>query len=59
VLAHPAEHMLTYELTQYALRQPGLEGVARTQYELYLATLRSFLDDLADRLDVSYGHRAG
>lgn len=54
VLAHPAEHRLTYELTQYALRQPGLEGLARTQYELYVATLTSFLDDLADRLDVSY-----
>lgn len=23
VVAHPEEHMLTYELTQYALRQPG------------------------------------
>ncbi|MDP3892996.1 TetR/AcrR family transcriptional regulator [Nocardioides sp.] len=54
VLTHPAEHMLTYELTQYALRQPGFEGVARTQYELYLGTLTAFLDDIANRLAVTY-----
>jgi AcrR family transcriptional regulator len=35
VRAHPDEHMLTYELTQYALRQPGFGHLARRQYELY------------------------
>ncbi|WP_353953423.1 TetR family transcriptional regulator [Knoellia sp. S7-12] len=54
VVANPAMHMLTYELTQYALRQPGLEGVARKQYETYVGTLVTHLDATADRLDVTY-----
>lgn len=32
VRAHPDAHMLTYELTQYALREPGFEHLARRQY---------------------------
>lgn len=36
VVANPDEHMLTYELTQYVLRQPGLEDVARRQYRQYV-----------------------
>lgn len=36
VLANPAEHMLTYELTQYVLRQPGFEDVAKRQYRRYV-----------------------
>ncbi|MEU8522924.1 TetR/AcrR family transcriptional regulator [Streptomyces sp. NPDC048577] len=35
VRAHPEEHMLTYELTQYALRTPGCESLARRQHERY------------------------
>ncbi|WP_370416207.1 TetR/AcrR family transcriptional regulator [Streptomyces fradiae] len=38
VRAHPAEHMLTYELTQYALREEGFEHLARAQYEQYVAS---------------------
>jgi AcrR family transcriptional regulator len=38
VSAHPGEHMLTYELTQYALREPGFEHLARRQYEMYRVT---------------------
>ncbi|MFB7866006.1 TetR/AcrR family transcriptional regulator [Streptomyces sp. NPDC056069] len=38
VKAHPAEHMLTYELTQYALREEGFEHLARAQYEQYVAS---------------------
>lgn len=38
VTAHPAEHMLTYELTQYALREAGFEHLARAQYEHYVAS---------------------
>jgi len=34
----PAEHMLTYELTQYALREEGFEHLARAQYEQYVAS---------------------
>lgn len=36
VVAHPAEHMLTYELTQYVLRHPGFEDVAKRQYRQYV-----------------------
>ena len=36
VRERPTEHMVTYELTQYALRQPGLTEVARRQYRHYL-----------------------
>ncbi|WP_030300094.1 TetR/AcrR family transcriptional regulator [Streptomyces katrae] len=44
VCAHPAEHMLTYELTQYALREPGFEHLARRQYELYCATYAELIE---------------
>lgn len=46
VRAHPDEHMLTYELTQYALRQPGFEHLARRQYELYAETYAELVDQL-------------
>ncbi|GGY83736.1 TetR/AcrR family transcriptional regulator [Streptomyces omiyaensis] len=36
VTAHPGQHMLTYDLTQYALREPGFEHLARAQYEQYV-----------------------
>ncbi|MFJ1705005.1 TetR/AcrR family transcriptional regulator [Kitasatospora sp. NPDC088346] len=48
VAANPGEHMLTYELTQYALRQPGFEHLARRQYELYSAAYIELLDRLRD-----------
>ncbi|MEW2608683.1 TetR family transcriptional regulator [Streptomyces sp. NPDC047880] len=46
VRAHPDEHMLTYELTQYALRQPGFEHLARRQYALYAETYTELIDQL-------------
>ncbi|MFB6812739.1 TetR/AcrR family transcriptional regulator [Streptomyces sp. NPDC056387] len=46
VRAHPAEHMLTYELTQYALREPGFEHLARRQHELYCATYAELLEQV-------------
>ncbi|MFI6003587.1 TetR/AcrR family transcriptional regulator [Streptomyces sp. NPDC051366] len=46
VCAHPAEHMLTYELTQYALREPGFEHLARRQYELYCATYGELIEQV-------------
>ncbi|MFE2140869.1 TetR/AcrR family transcriptional regulator [Streptomyces sp. NPDC059456] len=46
VRAHPAEHMLTYELTQYALREPGFEHLARRQHELYCATYVELLEQV-------------
>ncbi|KFF95243.1 TetR/AcrR family transcriptional regulator [Streptomyces europaeiscabiei] len=51
VSAHPGEHMLTYELTQYALREPGFEHLARRQYEMYCDTYT----DLIAQLRVSMG----
>jgi AcrR family transcriptional regulator len=46
VSAHPGEHMLTYELTQYALREPGFEHLARRQYELYRDTYAELIEEL-------------
>ncbi|MFE9028977.1 TetR/AcrR family transcriptional regulator [Streptomyces iakyrus] len=46
VRTHPDEHMLTYELTQYALRTPGFEHLARRQYELYAQTYTELIDQL-------------
>ncbi|MBE8470378.1 TetR/AcrR family transcriptional regulator [Streptomyces justiciae] len=47
VRAHPDEHMLTYELTQYALRQPGFEHLARRQYELYGELYTDIIEQLS------------
>ena len=46
VSAQPGEHMLTYELTQYALRQPGFEHLARRQYQLYCDTYAELIEQL-------------
>ncbi|MFI8889097.1 TetR/AcrR family transcriptional regulator [Streptomyces paradoxus] len=46
VRTHPDEHMLTYELTQYALRRPGFEHLARRQYELYAETYTELIEQL-------------
>ncbi|MEU0075717.1 TetR/AcrR family transcriptional regulator [Streptomyces sp. NPDC006332] len=51
VRAHPDEHMLTYELTQYALRQPGFEHLARRQYELYGDAYGELIEELGRRMD--------
>ncbi|CAM5535377.1 TetR/AcrR family transcriptional regulator [Streptomyces tanashiensis] len=47
VRERPAEHMVTYELTQYALRQPGLAEVARRQYQHYLKVYSDHLEAIA------------
>ncbi|MFF4804316.1 TetR/AcrR family transcriptional regulator [Streptomyces sp. NPDC001351] len=52
VRAHPDEHMLTYELTQYALREPGCEHLARRQYELYGAAYTELIDGLRRTMDL-------
>ncbi|WMX44333.1 TetR/AcrR family transcriptional regulator [Streptomyces roseicoloratus] len=43
----PAEHMVTYELTQYALRQPEMAEVARRQYAHYLTVFGEYLEAVA------------
>ncbi|MFF8196136.1 TetR/AcrR family transcriptional regulator [Streptomyces bobili] len=52
VRAQPDEHMLTYELTQYALRQPGFEHLARRQYELYADTYAELIEQLRTSMDL-------
>ncbi|MFE9643246.1 TetR/AcrR family transcriptional regulator [Streptomyces sp. NPDC006365] len=51
VSANPGEHMLTYELTQYALRQPGFEHLARRQYELYSDTYAELIEQLGHSMN--------
>ncbi|WP_426362435.1 TetR/AcrR family transcriptional regulator [Streptomyces sp. E-08] len=46
VTAHPGEHMLTYDLTQYALREPGFEHLARAQYEQYVASAAALIEQV-------------
>ncbi|WP_069772275.1 MULTISPECIES: TetR/AcrR family transcriptional regulator [unclassified Streptomyces] len=46
VRAHPDEHMLTYELTQYALRQPGFEHLARRQHLMYGEAYTDLIEQL-------------
>lgn len=53
VVEHPQEHLVTYELTQYALREPGFEQVARAQYEFYLRTMRTLLDGVITHFGVT------
>ncbi|MFG2775152.1 TetR/AcrR family transcriptional regulator [Streptomyces sp. NPDC048350] len=46
VRAHPGEHMLTYELTQHALRTPGFEPLARRQHERYAEIYQELIEEL-------------
>jgi AcrR family transcriptional regulator len=48
VVAHPHEHLVTYELTTAALREPELEDVARRQYDYYLKENEELLLAAAD-----------
>ncbi|ELP70990.1 TetR/AcrR family transcriptional regulator [Streptomyces turgidiscabies] len=50
VAAHPGRHMLTYELTQYALREPEFTHLARRQYELYAETYAELLEQLRETM---------
>lgn len=54
VVTHRDEHRLTYEVTQVALHDPALAGVARAQYELYLRTNTEAMVTTADRLGVAF-----
>ena len=40
---NPLEHLVTYELTQHALRRPGGEGDAQAQYRSYTDGMEAFL----------------
>ncbi|QCX26642.1 TetR/AcrR family transcriptional regulator [Nocardioides jishulii] len=43
VTAHPAQHLLTYEVTQYCLRHAELAEVAKVQYEHYAGVIAEHL----------------
>ncbi|MFE0462470.1 TetR/AcrR family transcriptional regulator [Kitasatospora sp. NPDC058965] len=51
---HPDEHLLTYELTQYALRQPELAELARRQYQHYLEVSHSSLETMAQLAGIEW-----
>ncbi|MDD9376415.1 TetR/AcrR family transcriptional regulator [Streptomyces sp. ZAF1911] len=46
VAASPGAHLLTYELTQYALRQPEFGHLARKQYASYCEAYTVLLEEL-------------
>jgi AcrR family transcriptional regulator len=46
---NPLEHLLTYELTHYALRQPGNEDAATEQYATYIGSMELFLAAVAEQ----------
>ncbi|MER7686678.1 TetR/AcrR family transcriptional regulator [Streptomyces sp. NPDC097610] len=52
--ANPGEHQISYELTQYALRNPGFENIARRQYEIFLAAFASLLELAADNAGIEW-----
>jgi AcrR family transcriptional regulator len=54
VVAHPDEHLLTYELTQFALRTEGFEGVAKEQYSYYLQENEALLAALAEIMQIEF-----
>ncbi|KUN82741.1 TetR/AcrR family transcriptional regulator [Streptomyces griseoruber] len=52
--ANPREHQINYELTQYALRNPGFENVARRQYEIFLGAHAALLELAADHAGIEW-----
>ncbi|MFF5185895.1 TetR/AcrR family transcriptional regulator [Streptomyces sp. NPDC000345] len=52
--ANPGEHQISYELTQYALRNPGFENVAKRQYEIFLQAFGSLLDLAARNAGIAW-----
>ncbi|MEK9517813.1 TetR/AcrR family transcriptional regulator [Streptomyces sp. NPDC087908] len=55
VTARPGEHMLTYDLTQFALREPGFEHLARAQYERYVASAGALVEQVRAMRDIEPG----
>lgn len=52
--ANPGEHQISYELTQYGLRNDGFEDVARRQYEISLGAFTSLLELAAENADIEW-----
>lgn len=54
VIAHPQAHLVTYELTTTALRDSDLDGLAKDQYDYYLAENEALLLAAAEALGMEY-----
>jgi AcrR family transcriptional regulator len=50
----PGEHQVLYELTQVALRTPGLEGLAQRQYARYQAGCREMIERIGVACEVEW-----
>jgi len=50
----PGKQQLTYELTHYALRQPGMESFARWQYETSYAACAAHLEGIAATAGIAW-----
>ena len=54
VVDHPQEHLVTYELTTTALRDPELEDVAKRQYDYYLEENEKLVAAVAELVGVEF-----
>lgn len=54
VEANPGEQLVGYELTQYALRQEGLQKLAQHQYEHYLQAIAELLQEAANTFHIEW-----
>ena len=54
VVGHPHEHLVTYELTAMALRDPEMEDVADKQYRYYLEENEKLVRAVADMIGFDY-----
>ena len=54
VVAHPHEHLVTYELTTTALRDPELEEVAKQQYDYYLEQNEQLLAAVGELMALAF-----
>jgi AcrR family transcriptional regulator len=54
VVAHPHEHLVTYELTTTALRDSELESVAKRQYDYYLEENEKLLEAVGAILGLEF-----
>jgi len=50
----PGKQLLTYELTHYALRQPGMESFAQWQYETAYRACSEHLDRVAEAAGITW-----
>lgn len=54
VVSDPGHEQVMFELMQYALRTPGIEHLAKEQYDRYRSAVGSLLVQAADSLDIEW-----